>query len=108
MKIVASVAMSAALLVSSGAFAEGLTRAEVRAQLVAAEQNGSQLVTDASYPDVGSVYQNQVAQRPSGNVDAEADANAYGGAMTGSASSAARAMGTCVGPVSFCHIYAGS
>ncbi|SAL29267.1 DUF4148 domain-containing protein [Caballeronia telluris] len=106
MKTFASLALSATLLVSSGAFAEGLTRAEVRAQLVAADQNGSRLVTDASYPDVDSVYQNQVAQRPSGNVDA--DANAYGGAMTGSASSAARATGTCVGPVSFCHIYAGS
>ena len=102
MKIVASVAMSAALLVSSGAFAEGLTRAEVRAQLVAAEQNGSQLVTDASYPDISPFYPKQVAK------NAGADVNAYGGAMSGSASSAGRGMGTCVGPVSFCNLYAGS
>ncbi|SAK72359.1 membrane protein [Caballeronia arationis] len=106
MKTVASLALSAMLLVSSGAFAEGLTRAEVRAQLVAAEQNGSRLVTDASYPDVSPFYQNQLAQRPNASVDA--DVNSYGGAMTGSASGAARAMGTCVGPVSFCNIYAGS
>lgn len=107
MKAIQIVALSAALIVSSGAFAQsspqGLTRAEVRAQLIEAEQNGSRLVTDASYPDVSPLYQNQVTHRMT------ADHNAYGGASAGSSMSAQRSMpGQCVGPVSFCNIYSGS
>jgi Domain of unknown function (DUF4148) len=104
MKTVALFALSAALLVSSGAFAQGLTRAEVREQLIAAEQNGSRLVTDASYPDVSPSYQNQASHR-------DPAATAYGGVSAGSSASASAPRmtpGQCVGPVSFCSIYSGS
>jgi hypothetical protein len=108
MKILALLTVSAAVLVSSSAFAQGLTRAEVRQQLVEAQQNGSEYVTDASYPDVSPAFQNQLAHR-------QQDASAYGGAVAGSSVSAPRVPMTgtqsheaCVGPVSFCNIYAGS
>jgi hypothetical protein len=108
MKILALLTVSAAVLVSSSAFAQGLTRAEVRQQLVEAQQNGSEYVTDASYPDVSPAFQNQLAHR-------QQNANAYGGVSAGSSVSAPRVPMTgtqsheaCVGPVSFCNIYAGS
>jgi hypothetical protein len=101
--------LSAAVLVSSSAFAQGLTRAEVRQQLVEAQKNGSQYVTDTSYPDVNPIYRDQVARLQ------QKGATAYGGVHAGSGMSAPRtapagasAPQTCVGPVSFCDIYAGS
>jgi hypothetical protein len=110
MKKIALFVMSAAVLASSSAFAQGLTRAEVRQQLVVAEKNGSRLVSNASYPDVARIYSNQVAQAKDG-------ATAYGGVAAGSSASSTRmanvgsAVGSpsqCVGPYSFCHLYAGS
>ena len=108
MKTLALLALSAAVLVSSSAFAQGLTRSEVRQQLVQAQKNGSEYVSNASYPDIPPVFQNQAANH-------QKNANAYGGVAAGSNASAPRArMGgtqspeTCVGPVSFCNIYAGS
>jgi hypothetical protein len=98
--------LSAAVLVSSSAFAQGLTRAEVRQQLVEAEQDGSQYVTDTSYPNVNPIYENQVAKTQ------QDGATAYGGVHAGSGMSAPRSgaagQQACVGPVSFCDIYAGS
>jgi Domain of unknown function (DUF4148) len=108
MKKLALLTLSAAVLVSSSAFAQGLTRAEVRQQLVEAQQNGSEYVTNASYPDISPVFQSQAANQ-------QKNANAYGGVKAGSNMSAPRASTTrtqspeaCVGPVSFCNIYAGS
>jgi hypothetical protein len=101
--------LSAAVLVSSGAFAQGLTRAQVRQQLVEAQQDGSQYVTDTSYPAVDRIYENQVAKAEQNN------ATAYGGVRPESTMSGTRIApaGTtrqqaCVGPVSFCNIYSGS
>jgi opacity protein-like surface antigen len=108
MKKIALFVMSAAVLASSSVFAQaqGLTRAEVRQQLVEAQQDGSQLVSNASYPDVARIYSNQVAQARQGT-------SAYGGVTAGSSVSSARVANggdheACVGPVSFCNIYAGS
>jgi len=108
MKTLTLLTLSAAVLVSSSAFAEGLTRSEVRQQLVEAQQNGSEYVTNASYPDVSPVFKNQAENQ-------KKNANAYGGVAAGSNASAPRARlrgtqspETCVGPVSFCNIYAGS
>jgi Domain of unknown function (DUF4148) len=101
--------LSAAVLVSSSAFAQGLTRTEVRQQLVEAEQNGSLYVTDTSYPAVNPIYQDQVAKLVQKN------ATAYGGVHAETVMSGARisSSGTagqqaCVGPASFCNVYAGS
>jgi opacity protein-like surface antigen len=107
MKKLAFVALSAALLASSSAFAQGVTRAEVQQQLVQAEQNGSRLVTDASYPDVAPIDQNQLAQQ-------KPVTSAYGGMASGSAASGTRipmttgSNASCVGPRTFCDTYAGS
>jgi len=108
MKKIALFVMSAAVLASSSVFAQaqGLTRAEVRQQLVEAQQDGSQLVSNASYPDVARIYTNQVTQTRQGT-------SAYGGVTAGSSVSSARVANggsheACVGPVSFCNIYAGS
>ena len=108
MKTLSLLTLSAAVLFSSSAFAQGLTRAEFRQQLVEAQQNGSQYVSDASYPDVPPVFQNQADNQ-------RKNASAYGGVAAGSNAGAPRARmsgtqspETCVGPVSFCNIYAGS
>ena len=70
MKKIALFVMSAAVLASSSAFAQsqGLTRADVRQQLVEAQQDGSQRVSNASYPDVARIYTNQVTQAKQGAV----------------------------------------
>ena len=108
MKTLTLLTLSAAILVSSSAFAQGLTRSEVRQQLVEAQQNGSEYVSNASYPDIPPVFQNQAANQ-------QKNASAYGGVAAGANTSATRARmngsqgpETCVGPVSFCNIYAGS
>ncbi len=63
MKKIAFVALSVAVLAaSSSAFAQGKTRAEVYQELIEAQQNGLNYVTDASYPDVSPVFAQQVAQ----------------------------------------------
>jgi len=66
MKKVAISALSVVALVafagSSSAFAQGKTRAEVYQELIEAEQNGLNYVTDTSYPDVNPIFAQQVAQ----------------------------------------------
>jgi hypothetical protein len=107
--------ISAALLAlacvgfASAASAQGLTRAEVRQQLIEAEANGSQFVTDASYPEVSPVYQQQVAQMKQQN-------ESYGATASGSSASGGPAVlpvhptapQACVGPADFCMPYFGS
>ncbi|WP_246794961.1 DUF4148 domain-containing protein [Burkholderia perseverans] len=103
------VALSAVVL-SSLAHAQGLTRAEVRQQLIEAEQNGSLNYTDASYPEVNPAFRQGLAA--SLGVPA---ASAYGSAAAARSEGGRRAMPpvagmppACTGPVSFCNVYAGS
>jgi hypothetical protein len=130
-----SVAASLIALASMGSFtnayAQQKTRAQVRQELIEAEQNGSQYVTDASYPDVSPVFAQQVARLKAAHAgtgmatNANANANeATSGGMADSGKgmdprgasatgmrAAMPAMGggsTCVGPQSFCNIYSGS
>jgi hypothetical protein len=51
------------LAVSSSAFAEGKTRAQVYQELIEAQQNGLDYITDASYPDVNPAFTRVVEQR---------------------------------------------
>jgi Domain of unknown function (DUF4148) len=60
MKKLATTAMSLAVLTSSGAFAQGKTRAEVYQELIDAQQNGLHYVTDTSYPAVNPIFMVQV------------------------------------------------
>ena len=55
------IAISLATLASSSAFSQGKTRAEVYQELIEAQQNGLNFVTDTSYPDVNPIYATQVA-----------------------------------------------
>ncbi|SIT50423.1 conserved exported hypothetical protein [Paraburkholderia piptadeniae] len=115
MKKLALLSVSIAALVSTGiastAFAQEKTRAEVRQELIQAEQNGSQFVTDASYPEVAPIYQQQVAHQK-----AAQDAEGVGANMSGTHSAGSRVpmtgtgtgMNSCVGPVSYCSVYFGS
>ncbi len=51
-----------AVLASTSVFAQGKTRAEVYQELVDAQQNGLNYVTDTSYPDVNPMFAPQVAR----------------------------------------------
>jgi hypothetical protein len=62
MKKLAITAISLAVLTSSGAFAQSKTRAEVYQELIEAQQNGLNYVTDTSYPDVNPIFAAQVAR----------------------------------------------
>jgi hypothetical protein len=100
-------AMSAALIAlasagfASAASAQGLSRAEVRQQLVEAEANGSRYVSNASYPDVSRADPQQMG--------------GYGAAMSGSNAAGngpttnvhRPEQGNCTGPASFCTNYSG-
>ena len=63
MKKIAFAALSVIVLAaSSSVFAEGKTRAQVYQELIEAQQNGLNYVTDSSYPDVNPVFARQVEQ----------------------------------------------
>lgn len=100
---IASLAAVMCLGAAAGASAQGLTRAEVRQQLIEAEANGSQFVTDTSYPEVSPVFAQQAAR-----AKAAAQPDAMGAAMHGTSDSGAPRMAQCVGPESFCNLYSGS
>jgi hypothetical protein len=86
------------------------TRAEVRAELIQAENNGSRFVTDASYPDVSPIFAQQVAQMQQRSGTASSVGGVYAGTSQSGQRIATTPMGssTCVGPNSFCNVYAGS
>ena len=62
MKKIVFAVLSVAVLASSSAFAEGKTRAQVYQELIEAQQNGLEYVTDSSYPAVNSIYAQQAAR----------------------------------------------
>ncbi|SIT39731.1 conserved exported hypothetical protein [Paraburkholderia ribeironis] len=63
MKKIAIATLSVVVLVaSSSAFAEGKTRAQVYQELIEAQQNGLDYITDTSYPDVNPIFAQQVKQ----------------------------------------------
>jgi hypothetical protein len=57
-----SVSILLVVLASSNAFAQGKTRAEVYQELIDAQSNGLNYITDSSYPDVNPVYAKVVEQ----------------------------------------------
>jgi hypothetical protein len=64
MKKIAFAALSVVVLAASpSVFAEGKTRAEVYQELIQAQQDGLDYITDSSYPDVNPVFAQQVQQR---------------------------------------------
>ena len=62
MKKIAFAALSLVVFAaSSSVFAEGKTRAQVYQELIEAQQNGLDYVTDTSYSDVNPIFAQQVA-----------------------------------------------
>jgi Domain of unknown function (DUF4148) len=101
--------------IASNASAQEKTRAEVRQELIQAEDNGMRFVTDTSYPDVAPIFAQQVAQLK------QQSESGTGAEMSGSSAAGQRAAAgkadigqshsaipACVGPVSFCTPYFGS
>jgi Domain of unknown function (DUF4148) len=62
MKMLLQVAVCLAVVASTSVFAQGKTRAEVYQELVDAQHNGLDYVTDTSYPDVNPMFAPQVAR----------------------------------------------
>lgn len=113
MKKLMLLTMSVAVLASTGifsnAYAQEKTRAEVRQELVQAENNGQRFVTDTSYPEVNPIFAQQAAKLRQQND------TGVGAVMSGASGSGGMAAmrGTtggesCVGPVSFCTPFFGS
>jgi 4-diphosphocytidyl-2C-methyl-D-erythritol kinase len=122
------VALSSAAL-TTNTFAQGKTRSQVRQELIEAQKNGLNFVTDSSYPDVNPIYRQQVAQlkmlhsgsgpATAGTSDAGQSAEVstdhghtkdIGKATRSSATPAdsSHAGNECVGPAGFCNPYFGS
>ena len=112
MKSIITFALASAVLVCSAAQAQGLSRAEVKQQLIEAQAKGSRYVTETSYPDVHPAFAHLVKVK----ADAQAAQSGEGGVPAGSKEAGSAPHGHpmpdgnphCVGPVSFCNIYAGS
>jgi purine nucleoside permease len=75
MKKIVLAALSIAVLASSSAFAEGKTRAQVYQELIEAQQNGLDYVTDSSYPAVNPIFAQQVARLQQQAADSSANAS---------------------------------
>jgi hypothetical protein len=96
--------------IAINAHAQEKTRALARQELIEAELNGRNFVSDPSYPDVAPIFEQQVARLKQQNAD-----SGMGVAMTGTSDAGHIKRETslsdpsaCVGPVSFCTIYSGS
>lgn len=63
MKALAVVVLSVATLASASAFAQSKTRAQVYQELIQAQQDGRDYVTDTSYPDVNPIFSHQLEQQ---------------------------------------------
>lgn len=96
--------------IAINAQAQEKTRAQVRQELIEAEHNGLNFVSETSYPDVAPIFQQQVARLKQQN-----SGSGMGAATTGTSDAGHVKPKTspsdpsgCVGPVSFCTPYSGS
>jgi hypothetical protein len=63
MKAIIFIAIFASAVAPASLLAEGQTRAQVYQELIDAQQNGLNYVTDTSYPEVHPSFTTQVARR---------------------------------------------
>jgi hypothetical protein len=107
--LVLALAVSSAAM-TTNASAQQKTRAEVRQELIDAQNNGLNFVTDTSYPDVSPIYQQEVEHLKMLH-------SGSGPATSGTSNAGPKANfpmpnkvveDNCVGPVSFCNLYFGS
>jgi hypothetical protein len=110
-----SMIVLASASIVSNASAQEKTRAEVRQELIQAENNGLRFVTDTSYPDINPIFAQQAAQLKQQN-ESGTGADMSGSSAAGQREAAGKggtgqsrsAIPACVGPVSFCTPYFGS
>jgi hypothetical protein len=106
--IALSIAIFATAGIANSASAQEKTRAEVRAELIQAENNGLRFVTDTSYPAVNPIFEQQVAR-----LQSQTDSGSPMGGSSAAGSAAVSTIGSsaapsaCVGPVSFCSPFFG-
>ena len=107
--LTAALAISSAAL-SANASSQGKTRAEVRQKLIDAQNNGLNFVTDASYPDLSPVYQQQAARlkMPHGGTGSATSGTSDAGQKADVPMDNTHAKDDCVGPAGFCNPYFGS
>ncbi|NML30509.1 DUF4148 domain-containing protein [Paraburkholderia antibiotica] len=114
MKSIALLILASAMALSSTAYAQGLTRADVKQQLIEAKANGLDYVTDTSYPDMHPSFAHKFMVKVKAPAQQAEASNAPEKAPTQQAAEAPNRNPMphgnphCVGPVSFCNIYAGS
>lgn len=109
-------AMIASLIFLAGAGitintqAQEKTRAQVRQELIDAERNGLNFVSDTSYPDVAPIFEQQVSRLKQEKSDSGMGAATTGASDAGyiKRETSPADASSCVGPVSFCVIYFGS
>ncbi|KUY86353.1 DUF4148 domain-containing protein [Burkholderia sp. RF4-BP95] len=108
--VAATVAAMSVASVATPASAQALTRAQVRQQLIDAENNGLRFVTDTSYPDVSPLFRQQAEQMPRHQAETAvgSDPAATSDAGRPTILPSRPRSATCVGPESFCTPYFGS
>ncbi|KVL19875.1 DUF4148 domain-containing protein [Burkholderia sp. MSMB1826] len=108
--VAATVAAMSLAGVATQASAQALTREQVRQELIDAENNGLRFVTDTSYPDVSSLFRQQVDQLPQRQASTAVGGDPAMSSEAGkpAAMSPRQRAAACVGPASFCAIYFGS
>ncbi|BAX60885.1 DUF4148 domain-containing protein [Burkholderia stabilis] len=108
--VAATVAAISLAGVATQASAQELTRAQVRQELIDAENNGLRFVTDTSYPDVSPLFQQQAEQMPQRQTNTAVGSDPAVSSEAGkpAAMSPRQRPAACVGPASFCTIYFGS
>jgi hypothetical protein len=118
--LVAAAALSAPVLSFAQSADQGLTRAQVRAELVQLEQAGYNPLTaaDSRYPEDIQVAEAKVVAESTANTasttgtahmnDAVGGMSEYGKSDSGKPMTHSTPAQACVGPVSFCNIFFGS
>jgi len=107
--VIVSLMFCAAVGIATSAPAQEKTREQVRQELIEAESNGLNSVTDASSTDVAPISEEQAAglkqQKDYGGTGAEMTGRSDAGHIKRKTSPSAPPA--CVGPVSFCDIFFG-
>ena len=104
-----SLILAAAAGIAINVQAQEKTRAQVRQELIEAERNGLNFVSDTSYPDVAPIFEQQVARLKQQNSDSGMGVSTTGTSGAGHVKRETPPSdpSACVGPVSFCTIYSG-
>jgi hypothetical protein len=107
--VIVSLILYAGVGIATSAPAQEKTREQVRQELIEAESNGLNSVTDASSTDVAPIAEEQAAglkqQKDYGGTGAEMTGGSDAGHIKRKTSPSASPA--CVGPVSFCDIFFG-